>query len=99
MDLKIRSERISGVEGKRFREGGKLFRNVRIFLEGSDSDLDKIDSVQYELHPTFRERYQVSSNRRKNFELRIWTYGYFGIKAKLIMKDNSIQIVQGFVKW
>lgn len=100
MEFKIKSELVKGVEGKRFREGGRLHRNVRIYLEADPPDaLKDIDSVQYELHPTFRDRVRVSDDSTNQFEIKIWTYGYFKVRAKLIRKDGSPQYVDGFVRW
>lgn len=98
-DDEIISERISGVSGRRFREGGRLHRNVRIYLEARDSGLDNIDHVEYELHPTFRQRIRSSNNRRGKFEITIWTWGYFSIQARLFMKDGSVKLVDGYVEW
>ena len=72
---------------------------MRIYLEASDAELDKIHSVEYELHPTFRRRYRRSDERERKFEIRLWTYGYFKIRATLVMKDGKTQYVDGFVKW
>ena len=100
MEFSIKSEIVPHSEPKRFTEGGRLFRNVRIYLAvENESDLDKVQSVQYELHPTFRQRYQVSVDRRTNFEIRIWTYGFFNIQAKVSLNDGTVKTVTGFVKW
>lgn len=99
MTFEIKSELVPDVKGQRFRKGGRLYRNVRIYLEAVDDDLDAIDSVQYELHPSFRQRIRVSENRAENFEIRIWTYGYFKIRAKLLMRDDSIKSAEGIVRW
>ena len=97
---KINSERVPGVEGRRFREGGKLHRYVRVYIKVKDRrDLDLIQSVQYELHPTFRQRYQVSVDRLNNFQILIWTYGFFNCQATLVMKDSPPKVIKGFVKW
>lgn len=100
MSYKIKSNEVSGVEPRQFRKGGKLHHKVRIYLEATDGDsLSSIRSVQYELHPTFRDPMRVAHDVRTHFEFKIWTYGYFGIGATLIMKDGSTQTTHGFVKW
>jgi len=100
MPFKIRSNEISGVDPIRFRAGGKLHHRVRIYLEATENDsLEDIRSVQYELHPTFRERIRFSDDAVNQFELRIWTYGYFTIQATLIKDDGSTEAIKGFVKW
>jgi len=100
MKITIESKRVIGVQPKQFREDGTLHHNVRIYLTADDDkSLDKIESVQYTLHPTFRQRIRVSDDRAKQFEIRIWTYGYFPIQAKLLKKDGSVETVDGFVRW
>lgn len=100
MPFKIRSNEISGVEPKRFRAGGKLHHRVRIYLEATDDDsLEEIRSVQYELHPTFRERIRFSDDAVNQFELRIWTYGYFPMRATLLKNNGTTEDIKGFVEW
>lgn len=100
MKIAIESRRIVGVQPKQFREDGTRHHNVRIYLTADDDkNLDEIESVQYTLHPTFRQRIRVSDDRAKQFEIRIWTYGYFNIQAKLLKKDGSVDTVDGYVKW
>jgi transcription initiation factor IIF auxiliary subunit len=100
MSYKIKSNEVSRVEPRQFRQGGKFHHKVRIYLEATDgASLSSINLVQYELHPTFREPIRVANDIRTHFEIQIWTYGYFGINATLVMKDGSTQTTQGFVKW
>ena len=97
--LKIRSQKVPEVPGKQFRENGKLHRLVRIYLEGPKEEIDKIKSVEYELHPTFRQRYRQAEDPRNQFEITIWTYGFFKIKATLFHEDKTFEIIEGFVRW
>lgn len=100
MALKIKSDIVPHSEPMRFTEGGRLFRNVRIYLIADNkTELDKVKSVQYELHPTFRQRYHVATDRADNFEIRIWTYGFFNIKAQVSFNKGAPQTVTGFVHW
>ncbi len=100
MKLEIKSEVVPRSKAQRFKDGGRLHRNVRIFLVAEDeADLDKIVSAEYELHPTFRERHRRSLDRFRNFEIRIWSYGYFKTKAVVRFEDGSTTTVQGFVRW
>ncbi len=100
MKYKIKSNEVSEVDPKRFRKGGKLHHRVRIYLEAiGDDTLDRIRSVQYELHPTFRERTRFADDIINQFEIRIWTYGYFSIRATLFENDGTTKEIKGFVKW
>lgn len=100
MSISIKCDLVHNSRPQRFREGGRLHRNIRIYLQADDeAELDKITSVEYELHPTFKNRYRESSNRTRNFEVRIWTYGYFKVKAELLFSDGKKETISGFVKW
>lgn len=96
----INSKEVSGVEPKFFRKGGKYHHRVKINIIAKDDDsLDRIRSVQYELHPSFRQRIWIATDVINKFEIKIWTYGYFRIQATLLMTDGTSQIISGFVKW
>ena len=100
MAFRIKSERVRGVEPRTFREGGRRHYNVRIFLDTDNpQDLEQVDSVQYELHPTFRNRHRVSSNRAAQFEILIWSYGFFTAKAKIVKKNGTPEDIDGFIRW
>lgn len=95
----IKTELLTHVEPKRPVEGGKLHYYVRIYIEAPATALDSTELVKYELHHTFRDRYRVSTDRSKNFEIRIWTYGYFDIKASILRRDGQTIKVSGYVEW
>jgi len=100
MSYEIKSERVKGNEPKIFREGGRNHYYVRIFVKPDQpEELDEIDSVQYELHPTFRQRNQVATLQTNGFEIRIWTYGFFNAKAKIIKKVGAPESKEVFVHW
>jgi transcription initiation factor IIF auxiliary subunit len=100
MSYEIKGTKVSGVEPRQFRPGGKLHYKVRIYLEPTDNDsLSDIRSVQYKLHPTFREQFRVSDDSRNNFEIQIWTWGYFMIEATIIMTNGSTELVENYVDW
>ena len=98
MDIKIQTIK-KEEKPIRFRSEGKLHWKIGIRLEGKDDDLDKISFVEYELHPTFKQRIRHSRDRDTNFEIEIRTYGYFKIKATLFFNDSTSIVVNGFVKW
>ncbi len=100
MSYKIISEAVVGKEPKRFRPKGRLHHNIEIYIHSEDqSDLDNISLVQYKLHSSFKDNIRISEDRRSNFRISIWTYGYFRIQAKILFKDESVKKIQGFVKW
>ena len=94
----VRSERVKGIAPKR---SGKTFLfHVRIFIRSSDRlDLEDIRYVIYELHPTFQNPKQIAKNMHTGFEIQIWTWGFFNVKAKLVMKGGNIQEIDGYVDY
>jgi len=57
-----------------------IVRN-RIFITGPD--VDKVKKVTYLLHPTFPNPVAVSEDRDSNFEIWIWCWGGFLIRASI----------------
>ena len=100
MAFKINSELIAGSLARYFRDGGLPHYNVRISLTADNpADLDRVKSVRYELHPTFKNRYPRSIEREREFEIRLWTYGFFTARAELIMANGDRDSVEGMVRW
>jgi hypothetical protein len=97
--FEVKSELVPAVPPKRFRSGGKLHYPVRIYIDGEPADLSQIENVQYELHPTFKDRYRVSDRRKTGFDIVVWTYGFFDVTARLHMHDGSLLTVTGAVHW
>ncbi|NMO21650.1 hypothetical protein HPC49_49560 [Pyxidicoccus fallax] len=63
-----------------------------VFLEGSDDTLDRIESVEYLLHPTFSPRKRQSRDRedpRGPFALSARGWGTFDIPVTVNFKDGS----------
>jgi len=68
-------------------EGGYSYVKNRIYLTGPD--LDKVKKVQYVLHETFPNPVRVSEDPSNNFEIWIWTWGRFPIKAIITTKTGQ----------
>src|ERR1700730_7422258 len=67
---------------------------VRIYVEEDDPNtapksLANIQYVLYELHPSFKNRLRRSESANANFEIKIWTYGWFLISATVIPKSGT----------
>lgn len=93
-DLKVKVRRkLMKTDGKIrfmfFHQGGREHYNLRIYLDGDDRELDKIEKVEYELHPSFPTPRQGSSDRDDNFAIEIWTWGTFDIKVKIQLKNGA----------
>lgn len=98
-EYEIKVDLVETVQPKQFSKNGKYHYYVRIYISAADSALDQIELVKYTLHPTFKDRVRVSASRQSNFDIRIWTYGYFGITATLFLKDGSNTDISGYVEW
>jgi hypothetical protein len=95
----IKSDRVPGLKPKAFKTGGKNFFYVRIYLDGTPRELDAVELVKYTLDPTFFEPVRVSTSRSTNFEINIWTYGFFATSAYVIMRDGTSTTVPGKVEF
>ena len=72
-----------------------MFFHIRIYLQSSASGSDlltysDIDKVTYELHPTFKQRLRVSRDNEKQFEVRVWSYGFFKVNARVFTKWGQV---------
>lgn len=82
---------------KVFKEGGSEHYNIRLYVDGSDNELDKIESVQYILHPGFVDPIRMSENRDENFAIEIWTYGMFDIEVSFYLEDGSAETLHYYL--
>ncbi len=55
----------------------------------TDSVLDQIDFVRYELHPTFVNPERIIRDRKSKFQLRLVGWGIFEIPITIQFKDGS----------
>lgn len=65
---------------------------LSIYSDSFDPELSEVLYVEYELHPTFKNRNRISKNRNSNFEIEIKTWGTFDIKVVVNLKNG-----EGFV--
>jgi len=61
----------------------------RIWIEGTDAELDEIDKVVYTLHETFPDPVRVIKDRQSKFRLESSGWGIFRIHAKVHLKGGS----------
>src|SRR5262249_12893169 len=85
------------------KEGKLFYFYVRIFLESHGNKpeaMENIDYVIYRLDPTFGDhRLQRSNNRAADFEIKIWTYGWFPVSATVMTRDGQPFEIQGKVEF
>lgn len=60
-----------------------------LWIEGSDEDLDQIESVTYALHPTFPEPIRAVTDRASKFQLRCSGWGIFLIPVRVRLKNGQ----------
>lgn len=89
----LRVERLMNIEPKHFGDGKYLNFYIRIFIDIEKStyssniyQLQDVSFVQYELHPSYRQPIRISEDFEHNFELKVWTYGFYPIKATVYLK-------------
>jgi hypothetical protein len=68
--------------------GNYMVVRNRIYLTGMD--LDKVQQVKYLLHPSFSNPVAVSEDPTNDFEVWIWSWGGFPIKATVTTKGGQV---------
>jgi len=68
--------------------GNYMVVRNRIYLTGTD--IDKIEQVEYLLHPSFSNREAVSRDPTNDFEAWIWSWGGFPITATITTKSGQV---------
>ena len=98
LPFSIKSERVKNVKPK--RSGKNIMFLVRVYIDAFDKyDLHDVRYVIYELHPSFQKPKVISNNLNSNFDIEIWTWGFFDINAQVVMKEGYVQNVSGYVKY
>jgi hypothetical protein len=102
----IKTERVSDIEPKQFTLGGKFSFYIRIFLDvnsryigNNPLILDDIDLVKYHLHSSYKQNVRISENKLNNFEIKVWSYGYYRMFATIYPKVGDIRVIEGFVEF
>ena len=96
--FRIGCERVRGVDPRKVKEN--FYFQIRIFIDAYDRlDLHDVRYVIYELHPSFRNPKQISRSIRNDFEIQLWTWGFFDIKAKIVFKEGHVQEIQGYIQY
>jgi transcription initiation factor IIF auxiliary subunit len=60
-----------------------------VWLEGREEDLDRIQFVEWRLHPTFPKPVRKSADRRTKFRIDTGGWGVFQIVARVHMQDGE----------
>ncbi len=85
------------------KDNGLFYFFINIFLDNENKtgknfiSYDDIDYVEYKLHESFPNRFRVSRAKDDQFEIKIWTYGFFHVSAKIFTKWGQIIEAKGKV--
>lgn len=60
-----------------------------VFVDEDESTLNRIDHVEYLLHPTFPNPRRVVYDASSKFELRSSGWGMFNLKVRIYYKDGT----------
>ena len=69
-------------------KGNYIVVRNRIYLNGTD--LDRVKQVKYLLHPSFSDPVAASDDTTNQFEIWIWSWGGFPIKATITTKSGQV---------
>ncbi len=72
---------------RRFKDIDYECFKIRLFVEG---DIDLLESVEYELHPSFHNPLKKIEQAKGGFPLEIWTWGEFDIEVTFNYKDKHV---------
>jgi transcription initiation factor IIF auxiliary subunit len=70
------------------RYDGEDWWKWAVWLEGRDEALDRVDFVEWSLHPTFPNPVRKKRDRASKFRLEAGGWGVFQIIARVQLKDG-----------
>ena len=74
----------------KFRSDGKPHYQIFLEIESKeDPKLESLKSVEYVLHPSFKNRLRSSSERENKFRIELKAWGTFVVNVRLVKTDNS----------
>jgi len=62
-----------------------------VWIEGSANELDQVESVTYNLHPTFPNPVRRVGSRENKFLLKSAGWGVFTLYASVLRKNGSTE--------
>jgi len=100
----LKTERIADVEPKLFKDGKYWNYYIRIYLDVERDavnqdiyDLSDVSFVRYQLHHSYKQPVRIAESKENNFQLLVWTYGFYQLKATVFLKLSSPLTVLGQV--
>lgn len=75
----------------RFRVEGKSHYQMILGIDSkNDPGLDSVIYVKYKLHPTFKDRLRVSSDKANKFQIELLAWGTFEVGVIIGMQNNEV---------
>lgn len=103
MPYTIKSNVIRNIDGKikykQFKEKGKKHFHLGVWVDASERELDEIEFVEYELHPTFQKKKRSSRNRPNNFSITFWTWGMFNINVSIKLHSGEVVSIGYYLEY
>lgn len=62
-----------------------------VWLDGERDELDRVEAVEYHLHPTFPDPIRRVTDKESRFRLEAQGWGVFQLKALAILNDGSVE--------
>lgn len=74
-------------------------REVKLYIDASDTFLENVSYVQYTLHSTFNPRVRTSNNKASKFQLKFTCWGQFTVYGKVVMRDGTAYNLEHTIKF
>ena len=72
--------------------------NWSLWLDGPEDELDKVEYVEYVLHPTFPNPVRKIADRSTNFRLNTRGWGEFSIKVRVHLDDDEMIVMEHWLE-
>lgn len=76
---------------------GENWWNWSVWIEGSGEELDALEFVEWQLHPTFPNPIRRVTDRSTNFRLDTGGWGVFMIHATAHRKDGTTEKLRHYL--
>lgn len=78
------------IKFRKFRAEGYEHYHIGVWLDETDSFLDRVEFVEYELHHSFRNRVRKSASRSNKFSVTFWAWGGFDINVRVHLRNGEV---------
>jgi len=103
MSLEVKSQVIRSPEGLvKFwvpSTKGRRHFHLGVWIDGSAEELDRIAHVEYLLNDSFNKPLRRSENRENKFSITFWTWGMFGLRVTIFLRDGTKQTINYYLSY